>query len=54
MSYRISRRANADIEKICDYIAEDTPMPPSKWMPAFTQRFSSLPRFRVWGIRALT
>ena len=25
MSYRISRRANADIEAICDYIAKDNP-----------------------------
>ena len=25
MTYRISRRANGDIEKICDYIAEDNP-----------------------------
>ncbi|CAN5426178.1 type II toxin-antitoxin system RelE/ParE family toxin [soil metagenome] len=24
MSYRISRRANADIESICDYIAKDS------------------------------
>ena len=25
MTYRISRRANADIESICDYIAKDNP-----------------------------
>ncbi len=25
MIYRISRRANADIEAICDYIAKDSP-----------------------------
>ncbi len=26
MTYRISRRANADIEEICDYIAKDDPV----------------------------
>ena len=25
MKYRISRKADADIERICDYIAEDNP-----------------------------
>ena len=48
MSYRISVRANADIEAICDFVAKDKPSAAGKLDQHMMMRLNCLRSFLAW------
>jgi plasmid stabilization system protein ParE len=54
MSYRISRMANNDIERICDHIAQDNPAAADRVDENCMKPLSCSPRFPEWATPART
>ncbi len=54
MNYRISRRADTDIERICDRIAEHNPDAADRLDQQIHRAIQLLASSREWGTRAPT